>query len=46
MGGGAFIEADGDIKLGKGYDAARTFLRDNPEIKEKVTDQIKGKIGE
>ncbi|KKS76778.1 MAG: Protein RecA [Parcubacteria group bacterium GW2011_GWC1_43_11b] len=36
----------GDIKLGKGYDAARTFLRDNPEIKEKVTDQIKGKIGE
>ena len=36
----------GEIKLGKGYDAARTFLRDNPEVKEKIATLIKEKIAE
>jgi len=36
----------GEIKLGRGYDAARTFLRDNPEVKEKIATLIKEKIAE
>lgn len=36
----------GETKLGKGYDAARTFLRDNPEIKEQIEQQIKEKLNE
>lgn len=30
-----------DIKLGRGYDAARTFLRDNPKIQTELTKAIR-----
>jgi len=31
----------GEIKLGRGYDASRTFLKANPDIKNKIADAIK-----
>jgi recombination protein RecA len=31
----------GDIKLGRGYDASRTFLRENPESSKKLEDEIR-----
>lgn len=33
--------AYGDEKLGRGYDAARTFLKENPKIKNELINQIK-----
>lgn len=30
-----------DVKMGRGYDAARLFLRDNPEIKNELTEKLK-----
>lgn len=36
----------GDIKLGRGYDATRTFLRDNPAIRDEVLAQIRAKLQE
>jgi len=34
------------IKLGRGYDAARTFLKENPKIKNELIKEIKKHIGE
>ncbi len=34
----------GDIKLGRGYDATRQFLRENPEIKDKLLAEIQDKL--
>ncbi len=34
----------GEEKLGRGYDAARTFLRENKEIKEKLTLEIQKEL--
>ncbi len=31
----------GEEKLGRGYDATRTFLRENPKIKEKILSEIR-----
>jgi len=31
----------GEIKLGRGYDSARTFLKENPELKEEITERLK-----
>ena len=36
----------GDIKMGRGYDATRTFLRDNPKIKNEILKQIREKLKE
>ncbi len=36
--------AYGDIKLGRGYDAARTFLKENKDISEKIIKEIMDKI--
>ena len=43
-GGSAY--AYGEIKLGRGYDASRTFLKENPEITEKIIKEITDKIKE
>ncbi len=34
----------GEVALGRGYDASRTFLRDNPKIKSNLLKQIKEKL--
>lgn len=36
----------GDVALGRGYDAARTFLRENPKIASDLLKQIKAKLAE
>jgi len=36
----------GDIKLGKGYDATRTFLRENPKIRAELVKKIKASFTE
>lgn len=33
--------AYGDIKLGRGYDASRTFLRENPEIADRLEKEVR-----
>ncbi len=37
-------DAGEDLKLGRGYDAARTYLKDNPKIKNELTKKIKQQI--
>jgi recombination protein RecA len=34
----------GDIKLGRGYDAARTHLRENKKTSEEILKQIREKL--
>ena len=36
----------GDEKLGRGYDATRQFLKDNPKIKEEILEKIRAKLAE
>jgi recombination protein RecA len=36
----------GDTKLGRGYDATRTFLRENPELTDNILKEIRAKIEE
>lgn len=36
--------AYGDIKLGRGYDATRTFLKENQEVKEEILNLIREKL--
>lgn len=41
----------GEMKLGRGYDATRTFLRENPKVRDQILKEIKqglkdGKIGD
>lgn len=36
----------GDVKLGRGYDSARRFLMDNPEIEDKIRAEILAKLGQ
>jgi recombination protein RecA len=36
----------GDVKMGKGYDATRTFLKENPKIKSEIVKLVKGKMEE
>lgn len=36
----------GETKLGRGYDATRQFLRENPKIKEEILKQIRTKLNE
>ena len=33
-----------DVKLGRGYDATRTFLRENPKIKDPILKQIRARL--
>ncbi len=42
--GGAY--AYGDMKLGRGYDAARTFLKDNPKVKTELVKKVKDAVKE
>lgn len=42
--GGGTSYSFGDIKLGRGYDASRTFLRENPKIASDLLKQIRGKF--
>ncbi len=39
-------EGKEEIKLGRGYDATRTFLRENPKISEKILKEIRKKFEE
>ncbi len=36
----------GDLRLGRGYDASKTFLKENPEATEKIIKDITDKIAE
>lgn len=36
----------GDTKLGKGYDATRTFLRENPKVRAELVKKIKASFTE
>lgn len=36
----------GDIKLGRGYDATRQFLRENTAVKDEILEKIRTKLGE
>jgi recombination protein RecA len=38
--------AYGDIKMGRGYDATRTYLKENPKIESEILKQIKQKFKE
>ncbi|MFA6601970.1 MAG: recombinase RecA [Candidatus Paceibacterota bacterium] len=38
--------AFGETKLGRGYDATRQFLRENPKIKDDILKQIRAKLNE
>jgi recombination protein RecA len=38
--------AYGEEKLGRGYDASRTYLREHPEVSEKLLGEIRGKLRE
>ncbi len=38
-------ETGEDVKLGKGYDASRTFLKENPKIKNELVKRIKTLLG-
>jgi recombination protein RecA len=42
---GAFYSY-GEVKLGKGYDAARTFLKDNPKVQAEIVKIVKAKMAE
>ena len=35
-----------EIKLGRGYDAARTYLRDNPSLQREILKQVRAKLAE
>ncbi|HUC88656.1 MAG TPA: recombinase RecA [Candidatus Paceibacterota bacterium] len=36
----------GEIKLGRGYDAARTYLRDNKKLSDEILKEIRSRFGE
>ena len=36
----------GEEKLGRGYDATRQFLKENPKISDKILKEIKAKLKE
>ncbi len=36
----------GDVKLGRGYDASRTMLHDDPELQEKLLKEVRAKLTE
>jgi recombination protein RecA len=36
--------AYGDVKLGRGYDATRTFLKENPKIKQEILEKIRQQL--
>lgn len=38
--------AYGEIKLGRGYDASRTFLKENPKIQKEIVKLVKAKMEE
>jgi len=38
--------AYGEIKLGRGYDAARTFLKENPKVQAEIVKKVHEKLAE
>lgn len=44
--GGAGNYSFGETKLGKGYDATRTFLKENKKVKEQILKEIRKKLSE
>ncbi len=38
--------AYGDVKLGRGYDATRQFLKENPSVREEILGKIRAKLAE
>jgi recombination protein RecA len=36
----------GEVKLGRGYDATRTFLRENKKLSDKILSEIRAKMKE
>ena len=36
----------GEVKLGRGYDATRQFLKENPKVKEEILGKIRVKLAE
>lgn len=38
--------AYGDVKLGRGYDATRQFLKENTEVREEILSKIRAKLAE
>ncbi len=38
--------AYGDTKLGRGYDATRTYLKENPKVQAEIVKQVKAKMAE
>ncbi|TSC84584.1 MAG: recombination protein RecA [Parcubacteria group bacterium Gr01-1014_17] len=44
--GGVGSYSYGEVKLGRGYDATRTFLKENPKIKAEILKQIREKLKE
>ncbi|MBU6232472.1 DNA recombination/repair protein RecA, partial [Patescibacteria group bacterium] len=38
--------AYGDLKLGRGYDATRQFLKDNPKVRDEILGKIRAKLSE
>jgi molybdopterin synthase catalytic subunit len=35
-----------EVKLGRGYDAARTYLRDNKKLSDEILKEIRSRFGE
>ena len=46
LGKGTGSYSFGEVKMGRGYDAARTFLRENPKVRQEILKQIRGKLTE
>jgi recombination protein RecA len=42
----ATTEKEEDKKLGRGYDATRQFLKENPKISDKILKEIRAKLSE
>ena len=42
----ATTEKEEEKKLGRGYDATRQFLKENPKISEKILKEIRAKLKE
>ncbi len=37
---------DGEIKLGRGYDASRIFMRENPKIRDQIQKDVRKRMKE
>ena len=46
LGKGTGSYSFGEVKMGRGYDAARIFLRENPKVRQEILKQIREKLKE